>query len=140
MNCIFILLIIIYSNFNLYMVCTLSSTIDNFLRFLYINSSYTYQLMLQQFHNCLLMFSILCCIIYSCMLFTFTILCVYVLPYVDMFHIQLSYERDWIFWNIYTYVCTNRSVFVYMPTYIYYLLHSLKQTKDVINLGYSCFT
>ena len=37
--------------------------------------------MLQQYHNCLLLFSVLCCIIYTCiysgMLFMFTILCMY---------------------------------------------------------------
>ena len=59
------------------MVCTLSSTFDNFLCFSYLNYSYTYQLMLQLFHNCVVMFSILCCpiyfvsilVYYSCLLF-----------------------------------------------------------------------
>lgn len=110
LNCIFNLLIIIGSKFNLHMVCTSSSTIDNFLRFSYTNSSCTYQLVLQQIHNCLLMFSILCCTIYSYMLLTFTTLCVYALSYADMFHTRLSYDRYWIFWNIYICTCAHTYV------------------------------
>jgi hypothetical protein len=102
------MLLIINSNFNLYVICTLSSTFDNLLCFLYLNSSYTYQLVLQLLHNCLLKFSILCCIIYPCiysgMLFMLAILCVDVLSCVDIFHIQLSYGRYWIFSNVCMYV------------------------------------
>jgi hypothetical protein len=38
------------------------------------------------------------------MFFMFTVLCVYELSCDDMFYIQLSYDRYWIFWNIYMYV------------------------------------
>ena len=126
LTCIFILLVIINSNFNLCMVCILSNKFDHFLCFSYLNSSDTYQLMLQLLHNCLLMFSVLCwtvyfCI-YSCMLFMFTILCVYVLSCVETFQIQLSYNKYWIFLSICMYVC------MYVCTYIRTYIHTYVRT------------
>jgi len=63
-NCILILLIIINSNLNLYMVLHYLAQLIIFYisctLLLHIPTSL--QLTLQQFHNCLLMFSILCCI------------------------------------------------------------------------------
>lgn len=56
------------------------------------------------------MFSVLLCTVYTClyprMLFMFIILCVW-LSFIGMFHIQLSYDRYWIFE---THVCICMSV------------------------------
>jgi hypothetical protein len=62
------------------------------------------------------MFSVLCCTIYSCIYCCtlFIILCM-LLPFIDIFHIQLSYDRYWIFWNTYVYV---------YPSWIFVIIQS----------------
>jgi hypothetical protein len=48
----------------------------------------------------------------TCMLFILTILFVYVLSCVETFHIQLSYNKYWISWSMYIYICMYACIYI----------------------------